>query len=205
MACLPIGRNRNRMACLGSHQYYTARQIEGGCEGLAMLNRTNRTLSANLNGLNLGTRSLAATAINNTGDLQALRIRHDDHRHVMRDGMPSYSRTSSSIRSGVGIPVIPGSPSVSSWLSASLSVRPWVGSELAGLLFTASGSLCRLGERQGCLAERLLEQKGRSKPGPKPGLKRDRQDQLAMQPGQSLAMSRATQPAAAAIVAATGG
>src|SRR4051812_11124339 len=64
--------------------------VEGGCEGLAMLNRTNRTLSANLNRLNLGTRSLAATANVNKGDLQTLRIRHD-HRVVMRDGMHVFS------------------------------------------------------------------------------------------------------------------
>jgi hypothetical protein len=41
-----------------------------------MLNRTNRTLSANTNRLNLGTRSLAALAGFNT-DCQTLRLRHD--------------------------------------------------------------------------------------------------------------------------------
>ena len=41
-----------------------------------MLNRTNRTLSANLNRLNLGTRSLAATANVNKGDLQTQRSHH---------------------------------------------------------------------------------------------------------------------------------
>src|SRR5215208_6003695 len=73
--------------------------FEGGCEGLVMLNRTNRTLSANLNRLNLGTRSLAATANVNTGDLQTLRIRHA-HRVVMRDGMHGFAPPSILIRSG---------------------------------------------------------------------------------------------------------
>lgn len=50
-----------------------------------MLNRNNRTLSANLNRLNLGTRSLAAQASANFGG-QTLRIRHA-HSVVMRDGM----------------------------------------------------------------------------------------------------------------------
>ncbi len=59
--------------------------LVGGCEGLAMLNRTNRTLSANLNRLNLGTRSLDLQASANFGD-QTLRIRHA-HAVVMRDGM----------------------------------------------------------------------------------------------------------------------
>jgi len=54
-----------------------------------MLNRTNRTLSANLNRLNLGTRSLAATANVNRGDLQTQRTRHA-HRVVMRDGMHGF-------------------------------------------------------------------------------------------------------------------
>lgn len=54
-----------------------------------MLNRTNRTLSANLNRLNLGTRSLAAQASANFGG-QTLRIRHA-HAVVMRDGMDGDS------------------------------------------------------------------------------------------------------------------
>ncbi len=50
-----------------------------------MLNRTNLTLSALSNRLNLGTRSLALNAGVNDGD-QALRIRHLHH-DVMRDRM----------------------------------------------------------------------------------------------------------------------
>lgn len=59
----------------------------GGCEGLAMLNRTNRTLSAHLNRLNLGlgTRSFALVAFANNGT-QTLHARHA-HCVVMRDGM----------------------------------------------------------------------------------------------------------------------
>jgi hypothetical protein len=50
-----------------------------------MLNRTNRTLSANLNRLNLGTRSLGLQASAIVGG-QTLRIRHA-HDVVMRDGI----------------------------------------------------------------------------------------------------------------------
>ena len=54
-----------------------------------MLNRKNRTLSANLNRLNLGTRSLAGKVSANHGD-QTLRIRPVDA-FVMRDGMVGYA------------------------------------------------------------------------------------------------------------------
>ena len=50
-----------------------------------MLNRTNRTLSAHLNRLNLGTRSLALKSGVNI-DGQTLRSRHA-HCVVMRDGI----------------------------------------------------------------------------------------------------------------------
>ena len=55
-----------------------------------MLNRTNLTLSALAlsNGLNLGTRSLAANASVNDGD-QTLRTRHSHH-DVMRERMVWY-------------------------------------------------------------------------------------------------------------------
>lgn len=71
-----------------------------------MLNRTNRTLSAHLNRLNLGlgtrTFALVATGINGQ---QTLRTRHA-HRVVMRDGMGGdlMDRISYSIP---GIPSIP--------------------------------------------------------------------------------------------------
>ncbi len=50
----------------------------GGSEGLAMLNRTNRTLSANPNRLNLGTRKLDGNASANIGSL-TLRTAHVGH------------------------------------------------------------------------------------------------------------------------------
>lgn len=78
----------------------------GGCEGLAMLNRTNRTLSAHLNRLNLGlgTRTFALVAFGNNS-VQTLRTRHA-HCVVMRDGMGGdpMDRISYSI---LGIPSIP--------------------------------------------------------------------------------------------------
>src|SRR5579872_2830687 len=85
-----------------------------------MLNRTNRTLSATSNWLNLGTRSLAASANVNTG-ATTLRIR-TDLRDLMHDGMRMHRPTpipipiSPSIRSSrvVGVPVFPDSPPVSS-------------------------------------------------------------------------------------------
>ena len=59
--------------------------LPGGCEGFAMFYRTNLTLSALSNRLNLGTRSLVQATSLNHGD-QALRIRHS-YRDVMRDKM----------------------------------------------------------------------------------------------------------------------
>jgi hypothetical protein len=80
-----------------------------------MLNRTNRTLSANLNRLNLGTRSLVLTGVNN-GDV-TLRVRHA-HAHVyaMRDGMFRSSYPSILDPSWVSIPPsIPCSSPVTPW------------------------------------------------------------------------------------------
>lgn len=70
-----------------------------------MLNRTNLTLSALAltNGLNLGTRSLAAKAsVNTNGDL--VRIRQTHH-GVMREGMMWYSDVSIP-KSRPGIPIV---------------------------------------------------------------------------------------------------
>jgi len=88
-----------------------------------MLNRTNRTLSAHLNRLNLGTRSLAPVGSFNKG-AQALHTRHA-HPVVMRAGMVGYPVDPQSI-GRYGIPSIPGSPSVSSWLIASPAIHPRV-------------------------------------------------------------------------------
>lgn len=60
---------------------------EGGCEGNAMLNRNNLTLSALSNRLNLGTRSLVLQTSVNNGT--ALRIRHPHH-DVMREPLAVF-------------------------------------------------------------------------------------------------------------------
>jgi len=84
-----------------------------------MLNRTNRTLSANLNGLNLGTRSLVlATGLNNNVK-STLRARHAHarvHAYSPRDGM--FGRFDSGFMQPmqepqeIAIPEIPCSPPV---------------------------------------------------------------------------------------------
>jgi hypothetical protein len=89
-----------------------------------MLNRTTRTLSAHLNRLNLlGTRSLAPVANVNKG-AQTLHARHAST-VVMRAGTVGRSRYPIPIGT-IGIPSIPGSASVSSWLGASCEVHPRV-------------------------------------------------------------------------------
>jgi len=88
-----------------------------------MLNRTNRTLSANLNRLNLGTRSLAFVACNNMG-AQTPHVRHDQQ-VVMRAGMPGYCDPRIP-DSHPDYPIIPGSSSVPSRLVSSRVVRPSV-------------------------------------------------------------------------------
>jgi hypothetical protein len=163
-----------------------------------MLNRTNRTLSANLNRLNLGTRSLAVTANLNTGDLQTLRTRHV-HRVVMRDGMHGYRPSPISISRGA-IPVIPGSLPVPSWLIASRSVRPW--GELAAETFTVSDRPCRQGESQAFSLERDLDLQARSKRDRRPVTtgKRSR-----VEKGLGFTSARAALATGAAILAASGG
>jgi hypothetical protein len=88
-----------------------------------MLNRTNRTLSAHLNRLNLGTRSLASLASLNNG-AQTLHTRHA-FAVAMRAGMVGVP-VSSITSGGYAIPSIPGSPSVSSWLITSCAIHPRV-------------------------------------------------------------------------------
>jgi hypothetical protein len=98
------------------------------------LNRTNRTLSANLNRLNLGTRSLAFVACNNIG-AQTSHVRHDQ-KVVMRAGMVGYCDPRIP-DSHPDDPSIPGSSSVPSRLVSSRVVRPRV--ELA-VAVTASAT-----------------------------------------------------------------
>ena len=91
------------------------------------MNRTNRTLSAHLNRLNLGTRSLALKSGVNI-DGQTLRSRHA-HCVVMRDGMREHAPdpVSETITGSVVSTRIPGLPIVPSWLIASPVVRAMVG------------------------------------------------------------------------------
>ena len=92
-----------------------------------MLNRTNRTLSASRNRLNLGlgTRSLASLARVSFNDgNQTLHTRHV-YPVVMRAGMVGDPVDPISI-GRYGIPSIPGSPSVSPWLITSYAIRPRV-------------------------------------------------------------------------------
>jgi len=131
-----------------------------------MLNRTNRTLSANLNRLNLGTRSLAATANVNFGDLQTLRTRHA-HRVVMRDGMLNLRPSPIHIVDG-SIPSIPGSPiPVSSWPVVG-QVR---GSRVELAVETSVvgvNSPCWLRQSQSSTSEQSLPRQERSKLDRKP-------------------------------------
>lgn len=108
-----------------------------------MLNRTNRTLSANLNRLNLGTRSLAIAANVNNGDLTQ-RIRHT-HRAVMREGLAVIPSAPITIRREV-VPVVPGLPSVSPWLVKSCVMPTW--GRLAVETGSEPGRTCRLGASQ---------------------------------------------------------
>lgn len=90
-----------------------------------MLNRTNRTLSANLNRLNLGTRSLVL-AKNGTHGGQTLRFRHD-HGFAMRAGMFGSSEPAirpESMGSEIPIGNISGSSVVVSWPISSHGLRP---------------------------------------------------------------------------------
>jgi len=95
-----------------------------------MLNRTNRTLSAHLNRLNLGTRSLALKSGVNI-DGQTLRSRHA-YRVVMRDGLreQALDPVSAAIMGTAVSTRIPGLPVVPSWLIASPVVRPRFGLDL---------------------------------------------------------------------------
>jgi hypothetical protein len=85
-----------------------------------MLNRTNRTLSANLNRLNLGTRSLAPVSVNGKN---SLRIRHA-HALAMRAEM--WGSSEPPIALGISITRFSGSTPPAPWSFADLVVRPVV-------------------------------------------------------------------------------
>jgi hypothetical protein len=166
-----------------------------------MLNRTNRTLSAHLNRLNLGTRSLALQAGSNNGT-KALDIRHA-HPVVMRAGMVGYPVSPKPIGS-YGIPSIPGSPSVSSWLTASRAIHPRVdfaadASSLADWRAWSFDRPCHRVEEPVSNPTRLREERGKTGREPVMGKRR--------QPGLELGGTRkqATLGPVAARVAAAGG
>jgi hypothetical protein len=162
-----------------------------------MLNRTNRTLSANLNRLNLGTRSLAATANVNTGDLETLRIRHAHH-VVMRDGMHGFSPPSIPIRRGE-FPVVPGSLPVPSRLDPSRVVRPGVG--LAAETSSVTDRPCWLRRSQDQSLGRVLLKQERPKRDRKPATGRRSPEGY----GLGYRPARAALAPAAAFTAAAGG
>jgi hypothetical protein len=85
-----------------------------------MLNRTNRTLSANGLGLNLGTRSLVLSKNDNAGDT-TLRA-HLSHVGAMRAGVPA-SYEPAIHPSPIAITGIPGSFSVVGWPTVVPPVR----------------------------------------------------------------------------------
>jgi len=103
-----------------------------------MLNRTNRTLSANLNRLNLGTRSLASLAqVSFNSGTQTLHTRHA-YAVVMRAGMVGDLVDPIVISIGrYEISPIPGSPSVSSWLTESYAIQPRVSYTTSAAAFPA--------------------------------------------------------------------
>ncbi len=103
------------------------RLVAGGSEGLAMLNRTNRKLSAKLNRLNLGTRSFVLA----TGELNGksiLRFRHAHAAAAMRAGLAWSLDPSIRPMSRISIPSYPGSSVVVPRSPVRVSVvRPSVG------------------------------------------------------------------------------
>lgn len=161
-----------------------------------MLNRTNRTLTANLNRLNLGTRSLALQGGFN-GKI-SVRARQA-HAGAPRAGMPGSFDPSIRHSSWIEPSGILGSFSVESWPVATRSVRPPVGVSVSPPVPTvrtrAAVAVCSTGTGQGQgwvnLATWLV--RGGSKPSRvKPGTTR---------PEPRSAFGK---PAAAAVAAAGG-
>jgi hypothetical protein len=166
-----------------------------------MLNRTNRTLSAHLNRLNLGTRSLASQASFNNG-AQTLHTRHA-HPVVMRAGMVGYPVFPILVER-YAIPSIPGSPSVSSWPIVSPAIHPRVDSaaDASSRVDWPARSFdrpCHRPEGPGSSPTRLRQERGKADRKPSAGKRR--------QPGIGLAgiLKQATPGPVAASFAAAGG
>jgi hypothetical protein len=156
-----------------------------------MLNRTNRTLSANLNRLNLGTRSFVLATGESNGKV-TLRIRHAHGPAVRAEMAWSYDP---SIRpsSRFAIPSIPGSFQVVPRPIEVTEVRPPVGypDTFAALTDKAADA--------GCLSDT-----GRGQPA-KPGRKPLQGKRSATWKASGGARLRAARDTAAARTAAAGG
>ena len=159
-----------------------------------MLNRTNRTLSANLHRLNLGTRSLVLVENVNSGK-STLRIHHD-HDFAMRARMfassdPAIRLPSSRIR----IPSILGSTSVVTWPVAGPVVRP-----------PASESVTSLANSCADYAQSVLTLTQSQADGVKPKHKSSKDLHFGMVSTVGVARDRVSRyTAASAIVAAAAG
>jgi hypothetical protein len=172
-----------------------------------MLNRTNRTLSANLNRLNLGTRSLVLTASGNNGK-STLRARHA-HGFTPRVGMspssdPSVMDHPPLIGIGIRSIDIPSLSPFGPWPVVGRVVEPWwvvpvVTLEPTVRPVTTTRPTCCGTETQAQPQRPAYPQKprGYAKPAPK-------RDQRVASLGQGRAPARAARPAAATIAAAGG-
>jgi hypothetical protein len=166
-----------------------------------MLNRTNRTLSANLNRLNLGTRSLVLA--NGYHGKQTQRALHAEGL-AMRDGMPWGwdSDPGFTTPDGISIPGIPCSTGVVPWPVVGLVVRPLVGRDATtDLILTGSGTAesgCLAKPGQGRPSERSERRARRRQPRQRQGLRGGQFRSIVA------ASARAARPAAA-ITAAAGG
>jgi hypothetical protein len=166
-----------------------------------MLNRTNRTLSAHLNRLNLGTRSLAPVARFNTS-ASTLHTR-PVHPVVLRAGVagvPVYP-----IPMGrTGILSIPGSPAVSPWLIASCAIHPRVDSGADARSpgqcpASLSGQPCQRGAERGAEATQRQPRRGQAVGKPFTGKRRPHQGRLtSMGMSWSAILSPVAAPGAAA-------
>ena len=141
-----------------------------------MLNRNHRTLSAHFHRLNLGTRSLALVVGFNKG-AQTLHTRHAAP-VAMRAGIVGGYPAEPQPMGRIGIPSIPGSPSVSSWLIASPAIHPRVDSGADRRSpnqwqARSVGLPCQRGAKTGADATQRLAKRGQT--ARKPGAGRERQ------------------------------
>jgi hypothetical protein len=160
-----------------------------------MLNRTNRTLSANLNRLNLRTRSFALTKGTNM-DQPALQNRHAQG-HTVRAGIPP--QIAIPIEESYARPEFPASSSVSPSLIRSSGVLARVATGVdtpqARSLADSNGRVCWAGASRASWA--LSNQSGEAKAKPV-------QQSRGAKPGSGMP-PRMPLVAAVALVAAVGG